>query len=59
MDRKERRKRMIMKMNVVEYILRAGCAVIVPAFLISPMIICSGLTRHRRMIWTITECRDI
>lgn len=32
MDRKERRKRMIMKMNVVEYILRAGCAVIVLAF---------------------------
>lgn len=28
----ERRKRMIMKMNVVEYILRAGCAVIVLAF---------------------------
>ncbi len=32
MDRIERRKRMIMKMNVVEYILRAGCAVIVLAF---------------------------
>lgn len=32
MDRMERRKRMIMKMNVVEYILRAGCAVIVLAF---------------------------
>ena len=32
MDRKERRKRMIMKMNVMEYILRAGCAVIVLAF---------------------------
>ncbi|SFC69236.1 hypothetical protein SAMN04488494_0323 [Xylanibacter ruminicola] len=32
MDRKERRKRMIMKMNVVEYVLRAGCAVIVLAF---------------------------
>ena len=28
----EKRKRMIMKMNVVEYILRAGCAVIVLAF---------------------------
>ena len=54
MDRKERRKRMIMKMNVVEYVLRAGCAVI-----IGTMIICSGLTRHRRMIWTTTGCRDI
>ena len=32
MDRMERRKRMIMKMNVVEYLLRAGCAVIVLAF---------------------------
>jgi len=32
MDRMERRKRMIMKMNVMEYILRAGCAVIVLAF---------------------------
>ena len=32
MDRMERRKRMIMEMNVVEYILRAGCAVIVLAF---------------------------
>ena len=25
----------------------------------NPMIICSGLTRHRRMIWTTTGCRDI
>ena len=32
MDRMERRKRMIMKMNVVEYVLRAGCAVIVLTF---------------------------
>lgn len=32
MDRMERRKRMIMKMNVVEYVLRTGCAVIVLAF---------------------------
>ena len=32
MDRMERRKRMIMKMNVVEYVLRTGCAVIVLTF---------------------------
>jgi hypothetical protein len=32
MDRMERRKRMIMKMNVVEYVLRTGCVVIVLTF---------------------------